>query len=169
MPTGEILATVVSRETKVATGVPVSGFVVAAVRATISWFSASKPSTHTDHAPPTGSASHAFVSGQRSRMRTTRWVRTTILDPTWRYQWVLMVTMQAHALFHCEYVVSMAPIPANTVTVFVAGQSGGGIVGPASNDAAPAGMNDKLSDESNFTAVSGKAGTITAPKYAISA
>src|ERR1035437_2828436 len=128
MPTGETLATAVSRETKVATGVPLSGFVVAPVRAEILWFSASKPSTHTDHAPPAESGSHACVSGQRSRMCTTRWVRTTVLDPTWRYWWVRMVRGQVvHATFHCGTMVSMAPIPAITVTVFVAGQSGGGI------------------------------------------
>src|ERR1035437_5278741 len=46
MPISKTLATVVSRETKVATGVPVSGFVGAAVRGPISWFNAPKPSTH---------------------------------------------------------------------------------------------------------------------------
>src|ERR1019366_4222287 len=165
MPTGATLAMVESRTTNVATAVPVAGLAAGLCNATIGWPGASTPSAHTAHVPPAASVSHACVSGQRSWMRTTRCVSVTSLYPECRQ--TLISWAGPTPLPAVEPSVSMAPTPALTVTVLVAGQSGGATIPPFLNVAVPAGPptggNDELSDEANRNAVSGNAGAMTAP------
>jgi hypothetical protein len=60
-------------------GLPDLGFAVELVSAAIWRPSASKPSTQMNAESPTASGAHACVSGQRSWMRVTRCVTTTVL------------------------------------------------------------------------------------------
>src|SRR6185437_6601852 len=163
MPSGDTLTIDGSRTLKIATGTPLAGLATELCSATISWFTASNPSTHTCHAPPTATVSHACVSGHRKLIRTTRCVRTTVFVAECRH--ALMNSAAPTAAPSDAVSVSNAPTPPTTMIDLVAGYSGGAA---DLNDPVPAGGNAMLSDTLNSADVSGNAGSVWRVNFATS-